>query len=134
MILVVILGAWLAVFLCERAIDDVAIYYLASSLVYSAVAICSFFVWLSGRSRVVFAYMAVNFLAAVFNFLISTPAGYDVYSSMYFVSFQPIAAAVELLALVHGGIDALLFFRSRTNSAMPRGLVRGSGMAEHEAR
>ena len=126
MILVVVLGAWLSVFLCEKLIDDLALYYLMSSAVYSGVAIGSFFVWLKTRSRVVFAYIAVNFIAAIFNFLISTPLGYDVYSVIYFVYFQKAMAVVELLTLIHGGVDALLLFHSRFNTASSGGVVRGA--------
>jgi hypothetical protein len=127
-ILVVVLSAWLSVFLCEKFIDDLALYYLTSSVVYSVVAIGSFIVWLKTRSRVIFAYIVVNFIAAIFNFLISTPLGYDVYSVIYFVYFQKVMAVVELLALIHGGVDALLLFRSRFGIANSGGLVRGASL------
>jgi hypothetical protein len=134
MILVVVLGAWFSVFLCEKFIDDLAVYYLTSSLVYSVVAIGSFFVWLKTRSRVIFAYILVNFIAAIFNFLISSPLGYDVYSVMYFVHFQKIMAVVELLALVHGGVDALLFYRSRFNIASSGRMVRSASVDGNDTR
>ena len=126
MILVVVLSAWLSVFLCEKLIDDLALYYLMSSVVYSAVAISSFFVWLKTRSLVIFAYIVANFIAAIFNFLISTPLGYDVYSVIYFVYFQKAMAVVELLTLIYGGVDALLLFHSRFNTASSSGVVRGA--------
>ena len=128
MILVVVLGAWLSVFLCEKLIDDLAIYYLMSSVVYSAVAIFSFIVWLKSRSRIILAYIVVNFIAAILNFMISTPLGYDVYSVIYFVYFQKVMAVVELLALIHGGVDALLLFRSRFDIASGGRVVRGAGV------
>jgi hypothetical protein len=128
MILLVVLGAWVSVFLCEKLIDDLVVYYLTSSIVFSAVAIISFIVWLKTRSRVVFAYIVVNFIAAIFNFLISTPLGYDVYSVIYFVYFQKLMAVVELMVLIYGGVDALLLFYSRLDSANSGGLVRGAGV------
>jgi hypothetical protein len=134
MILLVVLGAWFSVFLCEKFIDDLAVYYLTSSVVYSVVAISSFFVWLKTRSRVIFAYILVNFIAAIFNFLISSPLGYDVYSVMYFVHFQKVMAVVELFALVHGGVDALLFFRSRFGIASGGGMVRGASVDGNDTR
>ena len=134
MILLVVLSAWLSVFLCEKLIDDLAVYYLTSSMIYSAVAIGSFFVWLKTRSRVIFAYILVNFTAAIFNFLISSPLGYDVYSVLYFVHFQKVMAAVELLTLIHGGVDALLFFRSRFDAVNSSGMVRGAGVGRDGAR
>lgn len=134
MILLVVLGAWLSVFLCEMWIDNVALYYLTSSLVYSAVSICAFIVWVKFHSRVVFGYIVVNFIAAIFNVLISTPTGYDVYSVFYFADFQKVMAAVELLALVHGGVDALLFFRCRSLSVSGRGLVRDTSLGRDGAR
>ena len=126
MILVVVLSAWLSIFLCEKLVDDLALYYLMSSVVYSGIAIGSFFVWLKTRSLVVFAYIVANFIAAILNFLISTPLGYDVYSVIYFVYFQKVMAAVELLTLIYGGVDALLLFHSRFDTASSGGVVRGA--------
>jgi hypothetical protein len=128
MILVVVLGAWLSVFLCEKLVDDLALYYLTSSVIFSAATIGSFYVWLKNRSRVIFAYIMVNFIAAIFNFLISTPLGYDVYSVIYFMYFQKVMAVVELLALIHGGVDALLLFRSRFDIVSSGGVVRGASV------
>lgn len=133
MILVVVALAYLSIWAVEACTDG-GIYYLSSSLVYSAVAVGSFLVWLNAHSRAVFAYVAVNFLAALFNFLISSGTGYDMYAHFYFTVFQPVAAFVELLVLIRGGADVLLFFHSRPCSLVSCRLLRDRDLVEFKTK
>lgn len=112
MILPVIVFAWLAIIGCEQYVDGAA-YYLACSMSYSAISVLSIVVWRFNRSATVFAYAGVNFLAALFNWLISYPVGYDMLAAFHFGPFQVVAAVIEILALTTGGIDAIRYVVSR---------------------
>jgi len=113
MILPVIVIAWLSIFACEQLIDGVAQYYLACSLVYSAISVMASGVWVKTRSPTVLAYAGVNFLAALSNWLMSYPVGYDMLRAFHFGPFQVVAAIIEILALATGGIDAIRYVTGR---------------------
>lgn len=112
MILLAVAAAHLLIFVCEAADVEVAGYYLLCSLSYCLVAAAALFVWTKTASVFIFWYVVVNYIAAVLNYFLSTPTGYDMFRFFHFGAFQTVAFIVECLVIVQGGRCAYISLRS----------------------
>jgi len=115
--LVIVFSAFAYIGFVEAAFSG-AEYYLLCAIAFAVISITSSITALKLKSKILFCYAVVNLFAAIINWFMSFPAGYDLLSHFYWYStlnFSLVFLAVELMVVLDGGRDAFNFIHNQPN-------------------
>ena len=101
-----------------EAVFSGAEYYLFCAAAFALISMAASTAASKLKSKILFCYAMVNLFAAIINWFMSFPSGYDLLSHFYWYStlnFSLIFLAVELMVVLDGGRDAFNFIHNQPN-------------------
>lgn len=115
--LLIVFCAFAYVYLVESVFNG-SEYYLFSSIAFAMISMVSSLTAYRLKSKVLFCYATVNLFAAIINWFMSFPVGYDLLSHFYWyatLNFSLVFLVVELMIILDSGRDAFNFIHNQPN-------------------
>ena len=115
---IIIAYAYALIMISEYNFNGAEYYYICSAS-YAIISLISSIAAYTLKCRILFCYSLVNLFAAIINWFLATPEGYDLFNYFYWyapLNFSLIFLAVELMLLWSGGRDAFIFIHNEFNS------------------
>lgn len=116
--LLILAYSYIWIIICENSFDWAEYYFLCSAS-YSVVSIISSIAAYSLKCKILFCYAMVNLFAAIINWFLADPSGYQLFSYIYWdapLNFGLIFLAAELMLLWSGSRDAFVFIHNEFSS------------------
>jgi len=114
----IVFSAFAYIFFAETLFFG-AEYYLMCAIAFALIGAASSMEAFRLKSKILFCYAMVNIFAAIMNWLMSFPVGYDLLSYFYWyatLNFSLVFLVVELMIILDSGRDAFNFIHNQPNS------------------